>query len=340
MSADQYEARRMDDLQPPSPLTNAWSRYWALGAPHSCVGSYGECYGGAIGAFWRTVFAGIPAKARLLDIATGNGALPRLLVQDHRAANVQCDAVDLAVIYPTWLIAAEPVDQARIRFYGGVDAAKLPFGDRCFDLIVSQYGLEYTNLDGTLPELLRVRASGGGIALVLHHTEGRPASLAAVEIEHLDWLMRGGGLFDAAAVMVEPMARAHTAQGRASLQGQPQANTARQRFNMVLGELSARAASGDGADVLVDARDAVMSLLANAGREGVMRASANLAALRQEFSGSATRLHDLCAHALGVDAAMSLRERLAAALGRPVSLGELHEQQHLMGWTIQAPFSH
>ena len=322
----------------PAALREAWSRYWARGAAHSCVGSYGECYGGAIAEFWRDVFAYLPAAARVLDIATGNGALPRLLLQDDRTVDVQCDAVDIARIDPSWLSAAAPADQARVRFHGGIDAAALPFGDRCFDLIVSQYGLEYTDLDRTVPELLRVRAPAGTVALMLHHAQGRPASLAAVEIDHLGWLMRSGGLFDAAATLVEPMAHAGTAQGRASLQQHAQANAARESFNALLGDLSVRAAGGDGADVLFDARDATMSILAGAGRDGAARASATLALLRDEFSGAVTRLRDLCAHALGADAALALRERLSTGIGAPVSLGELHDQGHLMGWTIQASF--
>ena len=316
---------------------DAWSSYWARGAPHSCVGTYGETYGGAIGGFWREVYGALPAVARVLDVATGNGALPRLLLDGSRMPGVQCDAVDIATVYPTWLGALAPADQGRIRFHGGVDAAALPFGDRCFDLIVSQYGLEYTDLDRTLPELLRVRAPGGGVAMVLHHAQGRPATLAAIEIDHLRWLTGEGGLFDAAAALIEPMASAASPEGRTRLQHDPRANAARERFNDLQGQVSARAAAaGDGADALFEARDAVAFIFALAGREGAPRAGAALAELRAELTASATRLRDLCAHALGADQAQALCKRLATESGMPVSLGELLEQGgHLMGWTVR-----
>lgn len=315
---------------------DAWSSYWARGVPHSCVGTYGATYGGAIGGFWREVFRALPAVARVLDVATGNGALPRLLLEHCRGPGVQCDAVDIASICPPWLAVLAPADRARVRFLGGVDAATLPFGDRSFDLIVSQYGLEYTDLDRTLPELLRVRAPDGGVAMVLHHAQGRPAALAAVEIDHLRWLTGAGGLLDAAAALIEPMARAATPQGRIGLQNDPRAHAARERFNDLQGQVTARAAGGDGADVLFDAREAVMSVFALAGREGAPRAVAALAALREEFTAAATRLRDLCAHALGAGEAQSLRERLRAA-GVSVSLDELREREgYLMGWTMRA----
>ena len=315
---------------------DAWSSYWARGAPHSCVGTYGETYGGAIGGFWREVFGALPAVARVLDVATGNGALPRLLLDHCRTPGVQCDAVDIAAVHPPWLAALAPADRARVRFHGDVDAAALPFGDRSFDLVVSQYGLEYTDLERTLPELFRVRAPGGGVALVLHHARGRPATLASIEIDHLRWLMVDGGLFDAAAALIEPMARASSPEGRTRLQHDPRANAARERFNDLQNQASARAAAGDGADVLFEAREGVASAFALAGHEGAPRASAALAALRDEFTASATRLRDLCAHALGPDQARALGERLANGSGTPVSLGELREQGgHLMGWTMR-----
>lgn len=315
----------------------AWSRYWAHGVPHSCVGSYGDCYGGEIAAFWRDVFGRLPAAARVLDIATGNGALPRLLLQHTELHDVHCDAVDIASIQPSWLAKASPADQARVSFHSGVDAAGLPFADQSFDLVVSQYGLEYTALQRSVPELLRVRALRGTIALVLHHSQGRPAALAAVELDHLGWLLDEGSLFDAGAALVEPMALAATVQGRAILQSQPQADAARERFNALLAELTNRTAASDGADVLFEAREALMAVLAGAGRNGAAQASALMSRLRDEYAGSATRLRDLQTHALGPDRAFALREQLAAALAAPVSLTALNENGHLMGWMIRAP---
>lgn len=315
----------------------AWSRYWARGAAHSCVGTYGDTYGGAIAAFWREVFAGVPATTRVLDLATGNGALPRLLLEHCRRPGVQCDAVDIAEISPPWLDSLDPGERGRVRFHGGVDATALPFGERSFDLVVSQYGIEYTDIERSLPEMLRVLAPLGGVALVMHHAGGRPATLAAVETEHLRWLARDGGLFDAAAGLIGPMALAATPQGRARLQQDALAHAARERFNAAQGEVTARAAGGDGADALFDARDAVMAILALANREGETRATEAMETLRGEFHAAETRLVDLCGHALGEAEARALRDRIASALGVPVALGVMVEQAgHVMGWTLRS----
>jgi SAM-dependent methyltransferase len=315
----------------------AWSRYWARGAPHSCVGTYGETYGGTIADFWRDVFGGLPPAARVLDLATGNGALPRLLLEQCRSPGVTCDAVDIAAVQLPWRASLAPGDRDRVRLHSGVDAAALPFEDRSFDLVISQYGIEYTDLGRSVPELLRVLAPGGGASMVLHHAQGRPATLAGIELDHIAWLTRDDGWLDATAAMVEPMARAATFGGRASLQGDARAHAARERFNALQNELSARSDAGDGADVLFEMRETAMALLNLAGREGVAAAATALDRLRQELGASATRLGDLRAHALTAEAAEGLRERLATVLGGKVALGELREQGgHLMGWTLHA----
>lgn len=321
----------------PAARRQAWSRYWARGAAHSCVGSYGELYGGAIAAFWDGVFRELPPVARVLDVATGNGVLPRMLLEMRREPGIRCEAVDIAPVDPKWLEGLAASERERVRVQGGIDAEALPFADGTFDLVVSQYGIEYARLEPAIGEALRVLAPGGRIALVLHHSGGRPAGLAALELDNLAWLAREGGLLDAAAGMLEPMARAATEEGRASLRTDAKANAARERFNARQNELAARGDGKDGADVLFEARDAAMSILAVAGQRGAAAAAAALAAYRAELEASETRLRDLREHALDAGAARELRDRLAAALRAPVTLEEVREEGgYLMGWAVRS----
>lgn len=327
--------RQLPEGPPTRQRREAWGRYWGSGAAHSCVGTFGDRYGGAIADFWRHVFADLADGARVLDVATGNGALPRLLLDHCHDPGVTCDAIDVAEVRPSWVSLLPEGERSRVRFHGGVDAASLPFEDRCFDLVVSQYGFEYAEFDRALPEVLRVRAPRGGIAMVLHHAGGRPAALAAIEIDHLRWLLNAGGFFDAAAALVEPMARAATPEGRAALRTDAAANAARERFNAVQGELSRRA-TGDGADVLFEARDAMAAIFSLAGRQGAAAARDTLHVMREDYAASEARLHDLREHALDAVRAASLRDRMASAVGASGQLGVLREPGgYLMGWTLK-----
>ena len=313
---------------------DAWSRYWASGALHSCVGSFGEDYGGAIAEFWRGVFRRLPESTRVLDIATGNGALPRLLLQECPSDAVMCDAVDIAAISPSWLGEAKPSEQRRVNFHGGVDAAVLPFPAGSFNLVVSQYGIEYTDLSRTLPELLRVLAPDGGVALLVHHQSGRPVQLAGIELAHIEWMLAKDGLFDVAQKLVEPFVMAGTPDGRSRLAQDSKAVAARDRFNALLDELLKRAATVDGSDVLYETRDTLMAHLANASNQGVTKTRATVAELGSEYRASATRLKDLCSKALTNEAIAALRGALEIGLRTNILVANVFEHSHHMGCTL------
>lgn len=306
-----------------------WTRYWASGAAHSCGTSYGERYGGAIAAFWRAVHDDTPVGSRVLDVATGSGAIPRLW-RSWRSTDTW-DAVDLSASTPLWMAEAGP----GLRFHGSVRAESLPFTDASFDLVTSQYGLEYCDLALAVPELLRVRAPRGGIALVLHHARSRPVALAGVELSHLQWALGPQGLIGACADMLGPVAEAATPQGRERLVGDRAAEAARVRFNAAQVALQGRAKDADGADVLGEIQATVGALLQRAMRHGAANARGHLEAWTLALTDHRVRLEELCRHALDDAAARALGAQVAST-GLRADLGTLEEGPHLMGWTLRA----
>src|SRR5690606_41897355 len=100
-------------------------------------GSLDPRYSGAIGSFWDGIVDAMPADARVLDLATGNGALPlRLWEAGDRLPGLQVDAVDLAALAPAWY---KPVTHAGITFHSGVAMEKLPLADSSFDGFTSLF---------------------------------------------------------------------------------------------------------------------------------------------------------------------------------------------------------
>jgi SAM-dependent methyltransferase len=310
-----------------------WSRYWSHGAAHSCGGSYGNRYEGALAQFWRAAFGGLKDGARVLDICTGNGPLPQLLLDMHKGSSISCDAIDLAVLAPEWYGKLPEAQRAQVRFHGQQAAEQLPFSDHSFDMVVSQYGLEYTDLAGSVPELLRVLAKDGKVRLIAHHVDARPVRLAVTELAHLGWLQQPQGLLEVAAAMIEPMARAGTAEGRASLAGDQRANALRDQFNDLQSGLSALADASDCPDVLIETRHAIAAVFEGAMREGRAHGEQLLADLRQQQSDSALRLQELCDYALDDKAAGQLCKTLTGDDGKVV-LDPVSDQGVLMGWCI------
>jgi SAM-dependent methyltransferase len=310
-----------------------WTRHWASGAAHSCAGSFGDTYGGDIAEAWRAWHADTPAGARILDIATGSGAVPRLLASLRPTLACRVDAVNRADTSSGWLRDRPADAPMALRFHAGVAAESLPFPDATFDAVISQYGLEYANLGAALPELRRVLAAHGRVALVLHHAASRPVTLAAVEIAHLDWLRGPDGLLPAARDMLAPLARAATPAGRAALAGDRAAEAARQRFNAAQETLARRASAPDGADVLGEAQDAVAQVLSTVIERGETAGAAAWERLDRALADARWRLQELRDCALDARAVQELAEGLQAP-GRYATLRTLEEQGHLMAWWL------
>ncbi len=306
-----------------------WTRYWASGAVHSCGTSYGEHYGGAIAAFWRQTLDDTPSGSCLLDVGTGSGAVPRLW-RSWRSTDTW-DAVDLATTVPPWVTEAG----AGLRFHAAVRAEALPFPAASFDLVASQYGLEYCDLVRVVPEILRVRAPGGHVALVLHHAESRPVSLARTELSHLNWALGRDGLIVACADMIGRAAQASTPQGRERLARDPAAEAARLRFNAAQVAVRERISAGDGTDMLGEIRDMVGTLLQMAMRQSASHARSEMDSWMRTLIDHRLRLDELCTHALDGMAAQALAAQLRSAALR-ADLGTLEEGPYLMGWTLRA----
>lgn len=322
------------DAQAASERGAVWSRYWAQGALHSCATSYAGNYGGALAGFWRGVFDALPAGARVLDIATGNGALPQLLLQCRPRDALRIDAVDLAAIDPPWVRALPAAQRARLHLHPGVAAEHLPFDEATFDLVVSQYGFEYADTGRAAAELRRVLRPDGRVAMLLHHAASRPVTLAADEIAHIDWLCRpDDGLLAVGARLLGPMARAATEAGRRALAADHGALADRERFNALQRELSQRLQAATCPDVLHETREALARLFAFAARRGEAAATAQWHVLATHLADSRLRLVELRACALDEAALRSLAARIRP--GAAAAFEPLREADWVMGWSMR-----
>jgi len=245
-----------------------------------------------------------------------------------------CDAVDLATVSPAWWQSLPQARRNQVRFHSGLSIETLPFEPACFDLIVSQYGLEYADLPRALAEIRRVLAPHGQVALLMHHQGSRPVCLARIELGHLADLLEPGGFMDTALAMRPLLSQAVTAEGRAALNRDPAAIALRERFNATLARLEADSAQSACPDVLTDTLAAVMPMLKQSGAEPE-RTDQGLREYQTALQDSQVRLQELCDVALDAAAAQWVCAQLAPVCPGLVAT-ELHEGEYLMGWAIHA----
>lgn len=309
-----------------------WSRYWLEGTLHCLPGSYDGNYGGAFRDFWLDVFQDLRPSDQVLDVGTGNGALPALIVESLPKITPAVDAIDLATVTPTWL-ASQPTSKA-IRFHGNTAVESLPFSDDSFDLAISQYGLEYAQHGKAAREVTRVLKPRGRLALLMHHAQSHLVHVAREEVAAAKWLLTSRGLMECALDIYPYIAKARIS-GNAGLAADPQANQIRSRLNDLMGKARRMAASSPVPDLLHEAQDFVSRQIESILRTGDMPPALHRHSHYYAALGDALfRNEELCKHALDDQAMASISALFRGAGIKDIDFAPLTSDGLLLGWKM------
>jgi SAM-dependent methyltransferase len=175
-----------------------WTKYWEQG--HLSSFELQSNYDGATARHWRRQFGLLSSGARILDACAGNGAIA-LLAQDHADAtglSFEITAVDSADIDPARIVSKHP-ELARclqsIRFIRNTGIEDLDDPPGTYDLITSQYGIEYTRLEPAAVRIKRLLAPGGCFSVISHAPDTVVVRSARLHVEELQ-IIAESGLFD------------------------------------------------------------------------------------------------------------------------------------------------
>lgn len=284
-----------------------WDQYWQSARLAACDGAGGRNYDPAIQRVWGEWFARLGDGRIMVDIATGNGAVA-LLARDTAVArgwNWTIYGVDSANIDPDRHLGEAGIDVAGIEFLGGTPAEKLPFGDGSVDVITSQYGLEYADVDAAIREIARVLGANGAFQFVIHARDGRPVRAAGRNVGDADFLLRESRLFDAAAAFFKAVRAVESKPSPPAESEDRRAMEAKAGFESELERVRRRALSSRDAETFEYVVRGVLRLHADRGRFPLEGMLGKLEAMR-----GAVRAH---------------RERLAANVRSSLDAAQLAE---------------
>lgn len=180
-----------------------WTAYWqATTSLNSFAeGAAATGYQGELAQFWQMQLADLPTDALIADLGTGNGALALLLAEQKllQQKDWRILALDAAAIRPQQSLSSLPRYAAlasAIRFYPQVAMEQLPFARQSMDLLVSQFALEYSKLELSLAEAVRVLKPAGRLVAIMHSHETALAKDSALALSVMAALNAGNGILD------------------------------------------------------------------------------------------------------------------------------------------------
>jgi ubiquinone/menaquinone biosynthesis C-methylase UbiE len=168
----------------------AWSDFWQSGARPvgGCLPNALRTIDAVQRALWTEIVRPLRKGASVLDLATGDGAV--LVKMRAVRPDLKLVGVDSA--------AGLPDAPPGIRLKPNVRMEQLPFPDQRFDLVSSQFGIEYGELAVAVSEVARVLRPRGAFAFLVHHADGPIVTHNRTRSAALAWIVRDSLLLERA----------------------------------------------------------------------------------------------------------------------------------------------
>lgn len=151
-------------------VSKSWSQYWSQGHKTSFGNTFNDCYEGVIKDEWRKVFIKLDQPYSILDLCTGNASLIR--VAEKEMTNFSAMTFT-GIDYAKVLVDEKFLKLENVELFFNRNIEKLPFSSDAFDVVISNFGIEYSCLSKSVSEVARVLKNGGRIEFICHHIESK-----------------------------------------------------------------------------------------------------------------------------------------------------------------------
>jgi SAM-dependent methyltransferase len=313
---------------------DAWDRFWSYDRLASFgtgkgTGNYGE----PIVAGWRAFFASLPAGSSVLDLATGNGAIAVIAVE--AGDQLRVTGADLATVRPAAFVSQCKHQLGQVHFLANTPAEALPLDDGSFDYVVSQYGIEYSDMTRSVPEAARVLAPGGRLRFAIHAAEGAVAAATRPAIADADFLLDHIQLTDRASACFEAILAIERGRVAGPL-AQAAAQAKYAAFREGLGAVADRARKATDVEMLISVHRSLTDLFEQRRSHDEGTARTKVEALRTEVADHRERQRALLAAARSSEQMDELAGRLVEIGLTDIARGEQKDGGNLVGHVIEA----
>lgn len=306
-----------------------WEAFYRNGAITTGPTQHGGNYDLEIHKAWSDFFGNCQSGTRILDIATGNGAVAG--IANETAWNLGrvfiIHACDLAQIQPMRDVADAAVRFAGIQFHPGIAVERLPFPDASFEVVSGQYALEYTDVPAALHELRRILKPDGAAMFILHHAGSALIMNAQVSLREAEFVLNETKTYRRLRQLISADQATPKFAEKAGMQLQ-------QSIQAIKRALPEAQAVGGGRVFLVTL-DAVKQLLQLRSDRGPVLLDNEINLAEGDLRAWVRRLKDLVASAKDEEGILAVESQAQAAgfevIGR---VPQLHNGGNLVGWKL------
>lgn len=178
-----------------------WDTYWDSSLVHCFGVNVKAPVTAALDFAWAGVVRALPAQAAVLDLACGNGAAA--LAMARARSDLILTGIDEAAIAPALNVPEHAEALGAMTFRPRTAMEALPFPEAAFDLVASQFGVEFAAQPAAaLGEAMRVLKPGGRLAVLALPHASRAVIDARIALKQARHLLADSTLFATAIKMV------------------------------------------------------------------------------------------------------------------------------------------
>lgn len=154
-----------------------WSLFWRQGHSTTFGDYFKQGYAGPVADWWHSKLTTLPTGSVVLELGCGNcSLLPAMISSGIKGKYIGVDLarVRLSAVSEQGL----PESGIEVSLHSETPAENVPEADASIGLVASVFGIEYSDLDQSLPEVLRLLKPGGQFCALLHHDDSVVTSMS------------------------------------------------------------------------------------------------------------------------------------------------------------------
>jgi ubiquinone/menaquinone biosynthesis C-methylase UbiE len=156
---------------------NPWSLFWRQGHSTTFGDYFKQGYTGAVADWWQEKLSTLTGDTVVMEVGCGNCSLLPAMVKagfKGRYIGVDIARVQLSKVCEPGL----PESGIEVTLHSETPAEAIPEPDDSSGMIASVFGIESSEIDRSLPEVLRLLKPGGQFCALLHHVDSVVTSMS------------------------------------------------------------------------------------------------------------------------------------------------------------------